>query len=149
MEQIEKLRERFNLIASELGYELVELNGVRLGGRTVIRAYIHRKNGGINLSDCKKYSRAISEYLDTEDIIKHKYALEISSIGLDKPLIMLKDFERRIGEKISVELKPDGYPKSVAEGKLIETDESGITLLIDNKKARFEFDRIKKGKIIY
>ncbi|MCD6161217.1 MAG: ribosome maturation factor RimP [candidate division Zixibacteria bacterium] len=149
MENVEKTKKQFDLIASEMGYELVELTNLRLGGRTVIRAFIHRNNGNINLSDCKKYSMKISEYLDTEDIIKGKYTLEISSVGLDKPLLMLKDFKRRIGETVSVELKPDGHPKYTVEGKLLETDESGITLLIDDKKSHFEFDRIIKGKIVF
>ena len=148
MDKIEKIKNKFHSIAFELGYELVELTGLKLGGRSVIRAYIY-KLGGVSIKDCKTLSNAYSDYLDIEDPIGGNFTLEVSSLGLDRPLKSLDDFKRRIGEKVSLELEPDSYHKSLIEGKLLETDEAGITILYNDEKLYFELDRVIRGKTIY
>jgi ribosome maturation factor RimP len=148
MEQLEQIRERLETIAAELGLELVELSGVRLGGHTVIRAFIH-KPGGVTIDDCTAVSRAYSDYLDLEDPIAGKYRLEVSSLGLDRPLKEPADFGRRVGEEIKLELKPGDNSKKSVTGKLVTTDEKGITVEIDGERHNFNYDRIVRGKIVY
>ena len=148
MEQIEQIKERFETITADLGFELVELSGVRLGGHTVIRAFIH-KPGGVTIEDCTAASRAYSDYLDLEDPIKGKYRLEVSSLGLDRPLKEPADFNRRIGEEIKLELKPGDNSKKNVTGKLVGTDDNSVTVEIDGEQRNFTYDRIVKGKIVY
>ena len=148
MKQVEEIKDKLNSLANELGFELVELTSLRLGGRTVIRAYIY-KPGGVTISDCKNVSRAYSEYLDIEDVIRSRYSLEVSSLGLDKPLLEPKDFERRLSETICLELKPDDNNNLNIEGKLIKTDDTGVTIENDDKEIHIEYNRIIMGKIIY
>lgn len=148
MDQIDKIKARFETITSEMGFELAELNGVRLGGHTVIRAFIH-KPGGVTLDDCTAVSRAYSDYLDLEDPISGKYRLEVSSLGLDRPLKLPVDYDRRVGENIKLELDPKANSKRRVSGKLIKTDENGVTLEINGEEQNFTYDRIVRGKILY
>lgn len=148
MELIEQIREKFETITGELGFELVELSGVRLGGHTVIRAFIH-KPGGVTLDDCTVVSRAYSDYLDLEDPIRGKYRLEVSSLGLDRPLKEPADFKRRLGEEVRLELKPGDNSKNTVTGKLINTDENGVTIEMDGEEQNFTYDLIVRGKILY
>jgi len=148
LEQIDQIKAKFHLIANEHGYELVELKGIRLGGRTIIRVYVH-KQGGVTIKDCKDLSKACTDYLDMEDIIQGRYNLEVSSLGLDRPLLTQKDFQRRIGETVSLELTPAENEKSLVEGILLSTDETGVTISKDNQEFHYEFDRIIRGKIIF
>lgn len=148
MDKLEQIKERFQSIAQQLGYELVELNGIKLGGRSVIRVYIHKPDG-VTIEDCQALSRAYSDYLDSEDIIHGRYTLEISSLGLDRPLIKPEDFKRRLGELINLMLLPGSYPSEVVEGKLILADDKGVTLSNHDQEQFFNYDDIKRGKIIY
>ncbi len=148
MDKIEQIKERFNSIAYQLGYELVELNGIKLGGRSVIRAYIH-KPGGVTINDCQTLTRAYSDYLDSEDVIHGKYTLEVSSLGLDRPLVKPDDFRRRIGELINLILLPGSYQSKIVKGKLIVADDKGVTLLNNGQEKFFDYNKIKGGKIIY
>ncbi|MCP4581803.1 MAG: ribosome maturation factor RimP, partial [candidate division Zixibacteria bacterium] len=78
MEQVENVKAKFESIAEEMGFELALLTGSKLGGHTVIRAFIH-KPGGVTIDDCKNLSRAYSDYLDTDDPIAGEFKLEVSS----------------------------------------------------------------------
>ncbi|MCP4582982.1 MAG: ribosome maturation factor RimP, partial [candidate division Zixibacteria bacterium] len=117
-------------------------------GHTVIRAFIH-KPGGVTIDDCKNLSRAYSDYLDTDDPIAGEFKLEVSSLGLDRPLKEPADYKRRMGEAVKLELKKSSYPKRRARGKLIEIDEKGVTLLIESQEEHFDYDNIIKGKIVF
>jgi ribosome maturation factor RimP len=147
MDSLELVREKFYAIADDLGFELVELTGFNLGGRKVIRAYIH-KPGGVTIDDCKTLSRACADYLDMENVIHGKYTLEVSSLGLDRPLVKPDDFRRRIKESISLELKPGSFSKNIVEGELVGADETGVNILSDSQVLHFMYKQIVRGKII-
>ena len=88
--------------AKALGYELV---AVELGGgdTSVLCCYIDSENG-IGVEDCAKASRQFSAILDVEDPISNKYNLEVSSPGLDRPLVTLDHFEDAIEKKVKIKL---------------------------------------------
>ncbi len=148
MDKIDKIKERFETITTEQGCELAELNGTRLGGHMVIRAFIH-KPGGITLDDCTRVARACSDFLDIENPIQGQYQLEVSSLGLDRPLVKPADFNRRVGEEIKLEFDPKKSPKRRVRGKLVKTDDNGVTLEIDDEEQYFAYDQIVRGKILY
>ena len=148
MDVVEQIRTRLDEIAGNLGFELVELSGIKLGGHTVIRAFIYKPDG-ITVRDCAIVSRAFSDYLDLEDPIHGQYRLEVSSLGLDRPLVKPSDFRRRIGESIKLELEPHEDSPGSVKGKLVSCDDKGIVLDIDNRQEQFAYDRIIRGKIIF
>jgi ribosome maturation factor RimP len=148
MDSLDNVRPKFNELAETLGLEIVDLAGVNLGGRTIVRITIH-KPGGVTVGECAKLSRSISDYLDTEDVIHGNFTLEVSSLGLDKPLVKAADFRRRIGETVKIELKPGVYPKNVTEGELSLADETGITITVDSQVEQYTYENIVRGKIVY
>ena len=76
-----------------LGFELVDTELSGGAGQTVLRVYIDHPRG-INVDDCAKVSRQLSAVLDVEDPIAGQYLLEVSSPGLDRPLVA-RDFSFR------------------------------------------------------
>ncbi len=80
-----------------MGFEvvLVEIRGG--GNRPIVRTYIDR-SGGVTLADCERFSKRLSVLLDVEDWIPYSYTLEVSSPGLDRPLVKEEDFQRFAGK---------------------------------------------------
>lgn len=71
-----------------------------------LQLMIEKENGdNVSLDECGKVSTAISAVLDVEDIIQDKYMLEISSAGMDRPLVKLKDFQKFEGKLVKIEAK--------------------------------------------
>lgn len=81
-------------------------------------------DSGVTFEKCRKISRYLEEYLDTEGWIGEKYTLEVSSPGVGKPLKMKRQYHLNIGRKIEVKLK-EGKPKT---GLLVKVEEGHITL---------------------
>jgi ribosome maturation factor RimP len=84
-----------------MGFRLVR---VKFTGKS-LQIMAERPDGTMLLDDCATVSRAISPVLDVEDPIPGSYSLEVSSPGIDRPLVRLEDFERWVGHLAKVELK--------------------------------------------
>jgi ribosome maturation factor RimP len=85
-----------------LGFELVRIR-LMGGRRPVLQIMAERPEGGIEVEDCARISRAVSAVLDVEDPISGEYVLEVSSPGIDRPLTRLKDFARYEGHEVKIE----------------------------------------------
>ena len=96
--RVEKITERLVMpIIQNENFELVDLEYKKEGSNWYLRIYID-KPGGITLDDCQKVSEQLGEELDREDPISENYFLEVSSPGLDRPLMKDSDFIRFAGE---------------------------------------------------
>jgi len=84
-----------------MGFRLVR---VKFSGRS-LQIMAERPDGSMSVDDCAALSRAISPVLDVEDPIPGSYTLEVSSPGIDRPLVRLEDFGRWVGQVAKVELK--------------------------------------------
>ena len=130
-----------------MGYELVRLRF--MGGRKpTLQIMADTPDGGIEVDDCARISRAVSAVLDVEDPIEGEYSLEVSSPGIDRPLTRLKDFEAWAGcearlqtaELISGRKNFKGTLRGVEDGEvLIEIDEGTIGL---------DFDWLTEAKLL-
>ena len=112
-----------------LGYRLVR---VRVSGQNgcTVQIMAEREDGTMSVEDCEAISRAISPMLDLEDPIGRAYHLEVSSPGIDRPLVRASDFERWAGHEAKVEM---GVP--VDAGKRFR----GVISAIEN--AAVQLDR--------
>jgi ribosome maturation factor RimP len=108
-----------------LGYELVLVEVVG-SGQQVLRLFIDRE-GGVNLGDCERVSRAAEPILDEADLFTRSYRLEVSSPGVDRPLTRPEHYRRFRGARVRVSLKDGG----TLRGTLRESDENGFTLARD------------------
>jgi ribosome maturation factor RimP len=86
-----------------MGYRLVRVKVSGLDGCTV-QIMAERPDGTMTVEGCEEVSRALSPVLDVADPIDRAYRLEISSPGLDRPLVRRSDFERFAGHQVKVEM---------------------------------------------
>ncbi|MDP2690128.1 MAG: ribosome maturation factor RimP [Deltaproteobacteria bacterium] len=91
-------------VVDGLGMELVDVAFVTEHGRRVLRVTID-KPGGVTVDDCGDVSRELGTILDVEDPIPQRYTLEVSSPGLDRPLLSEKDFIRFAGKKARIKTR--------------------------------------------
>lgn len=134
--------------AMEMEVVLLEIKGE--GNRTVVRAFIDQP-GGIRLDDCERFSKRLSVSLDVEDWIPSRYVLEVSSPGVNRPLVKEADFRRFSGQNARVRTRTPiegqrnfkGKITGVAEGRLELESESGKLVgiaLMDIEKANLIAD---------
>ena len=110
------------------GYTLVrvQLTG---GIRKVLQIMIERLDDqSITVDDCSTVSRLVSVLLDVQDPIKDPYTLEVSSPGLERPLVKLKDYQRFCGETIVVTTQQPVNGRKRFQGRLASANENEITL---------------------
>jgi ribosome maturation factor RimP len=90
-------------VLAGLGFRLVRVKVSGLDGCTV-QIMAERPDGTMVIEDCETASRALSPVLDAADPIERAYRLEISSPGLDRPLVRRSDFERHVDQVVKIEL---------------------------------------------
>jgi len=90
-------------VLADLGYRLVRVKLSAQAGTTV-QIMAERPDGSMNVNDCEIVSAALSPVLDVEDPVKQAYRLEISSPGIDRPLVRASDFRRALAQEARVEL---------------------------------------------
>ena len=87
-----------------IGFRLVRVKISAQNGCTV-QIMAERPDGSMNVDDCEKISRALSPVLDVDDPVGVAYHLEISSPGIDRPLVRKSDFDRWAGHEAKIELR--------------------------------------------
>jgi ribosome maturation factor RimP len=145
-----------------LGYELVELERSGSKTRPILRLRIDRQadaaEAGVTVEDCTRVSRDVEAFLDAREEIGERYVLEVSSPGLERPLVKRRDFERFAGKEITVKTshavgelgkRVEGVLKGIADDDRIQLEIKGATVAIprdDIKKANlvFRWDGTKK-----
>jgi ribosome maturation factor RimP len=143
---VEKIWDKVAMVTEGLGFELAELSAPVVGGRLILRVFIHAPDG-VTLDNCARVSNALSDMLDTQDLIHSRYTLEVSSLGLDRPLLTPRDFRRRIGERVNVTYSAEEGQKSV-EGVLKGSDEVDVKIDVDGETIAIPVDANPRGKII-
>lgn len=133
-------------LVEDLGYELYDLEYIKEDGEWYLRFYIDSENG-IQIEDCTKVSRALSDKLDEVDPIKDSYYLEVSSPGLDRPLKKDSDFIKYIGKKIKLKFYKPFMDKKVLEGILKGFANGKITITIDDKDVEIDKSIVASARL--
>jgi ribosome maturation factor RimP len=115
-------------VLESMGFRLVR---VRMFGST-LQIMAERPDGTFTIDDCEQFSRAFSPMLDVADIISAKYQLEISSPGIDRPLVRAQDFEDWAGHDAKVEMAVPQAGRKRFRGILEGYHEGEVRLFIDN-----------------
>ena len=143
------LLELLDPVAEAIGYEIVRL---RLMGGTTRRLQImaERPDGDMNVEDCTRLSRAVSEVLDAADPVSGEYTLEVSSPGIDRPLTRLKDFQTYEGLEARIELDRLAENRKRFRGVLagVEGQNVGIDLEGEDETAMVPFAWIVEAKLM-
>ena len=90
-------------VLDEMGFELVDVEYLSNYGKWVLRLYID-KEAGVTIDDCVAVSREIGDLIDVKEVVTHRYSLEVSSPGIDRPLKKEKDIVGAIGKKVKVKM---------------------------------------------
>lgn len=90
-------------VLENLGFHLIRVRMIGAAGRT-LQIMAERPDGVMTIDDCETASRAISPLLDVEDPVSGSYDLEVSSPGIDRPLVRPKDFDRWAGHEAKIEM---------------------------------------------
>ena len=134
----------------ENGYELSRTEFVKEGQTWYLRVYIDKLTDGVydyvGSDDCAKVSSYLSDKLDEADPISQNYYLEVSSPGMDRPLLSEKDFERFKGEAVEIKLYEAMDGTKHLEGTLKDLKDGIIYLETENGKI-MEIPREKTSKV--
>jgi ribosome maturation factor RimP len=126
----EKIWELTEAILAAEGMELVEAECLRMPSRWLVRIYMD-KEGGVTLADCSEISHQLGDVLDVHDVPPGPYTLEVSSPGLDRPLVRDKDFLKYQGAAVDIRLCEKMAGVKHFKGKLVEFIEvDGQKLLV-------------------
>jgi ribosome maturation factor RimP len=140
--------------------ELVQVALVTEHGEAVLRVVIDRPGSeggpglGVSLADCQAVSRDLGPALDVHDVVQGRYRLEVSSPGLDRPLVKLRDFERFAGREIRVQVRtpvPDGRggERRNFRGKLLGIDGEKVRVEVDGSELQLPHAEIARANVVH
>jgi ribosome maturation factor RimP len=146
-----RLLELLDPVAEAAGYEIVRLR--LMGGEHARRLQImgeRAADGDMNVEDCARLSRAISEVLDAADPIAGEYTLEVSSPGVDRPLTRLKDFETYEGFEARLELDRLAEGRKRFKGMLAGVEDGAVAIDLEGEAetALIPFAWITEAKLV-
>ncbi|MET0576161.1 MAG: ribosome maturation factor RimP [Mesorhizobium sp.] len=136
-----------------IGFRLVR---IRLSGQNGLTLQImaEREDGTMTVEDCEEVSRAVSPALDVEDPIEKAYHLEVSSPGIDRPLVRKSDFGNWIGHLVKMETAVMVAERKRFKGKIAEVGEDDVLIERDvpaygeEPTVRVPFEAIAEARLI-
>ncbi len=124
-----EIADRIRSTIEAMGFELIR---VKISGGRVktLQVMVERGDGSLSVEDCAEVSRALSAYMDVEDPVPGEYILEVSSPGVDRPLVKREDYERFAGHMAKIKLSTplEGRKRFVGTLLGVEGDTVALTL---------------------
>ena len=135
------------------GFRLVR---VRLSGQNGLTLQImaEREDGTMTVEDCEAVSRAVSPALDVEDPVEKAYHLEVSSPGIDRPLVRVSDFSAWAGHQVKMETSILVAERKRFKGKIVEAGENDVLIERDlpaygeQPTVRVPYEAISEARLI-
>ncbi|MCS6761203.1 MAG: ribosome maturation factor RimP [Candidatus Devosia symbiotica] len=121
-------------VANGLGYALVRVRITQENGMT-LQIMAEDENGRFTIVDCETLSKDLSSVLDVEDPIDREYYLEVSSPGIDRPLVRQRDFVTYIGHKAKIELSDMLNGRKRFRGFIKSVDDDTVTITLPEAPA--------------
>jgi ribosome maturation factor RimP len=136
-------------IADELGYELVRVQIQGGARRATLQIMAERRDRtAMIVEDCARLSRAISAALDEADPISGEYTLEVSSPGIDRPLMKRADYERFLGHEAKIEMNAAIDGRKRFQGAVVALDGDMVRLDSDGAAVSLPLAQVKSAKLI-
>jgi ribosome maturation factor RimP len=150
---MDRIRSEIEQRVEELGYELVELERAGSASRPIIRLSIDRPDGppegAVGVDDCARVSRALEGWLDEEAALSPRYLLEVSSPGVERPLLRGRDWERFAGRRARVEGDFGEAGRSL-EGTLRGVTAAGRGLLeTPEGLVEVELEKVGRARLVF
>jgi ribosome maturation factor RimP len=129
------------------GYELVEAQWKHEQSGWVVRLLIDRP-GGVGHEDCERVSREISVLLDVHDVVPHAYHLEVSSPGLDRPLLTAAHFRKFLGQRAKVKLCEGIAGRRNFAGTIAKVEADIVVLDVDGQEHALPLADLDRAQLV-
>lgn len=143
----ERLLQLLEPVVESLGYEIVLLDYSPNTRNALLRLYIDAP-GGIGLDDCERVSREVAGVLDVEDPISTAYSLEVSSPGLDRPLVKPAHFERFMNEQARIQLVAPKNGRRKFVGWIRGVTPAGVSLETEQGVVELEYSEMERARLV-
>ena len=143
----ERVEEAITPSVAGMGFTLVQVKFMDGKGQT-LQVMAERPDGTIGLEDCAAISRQISAVLDVEDIIPTAYRLEVSSPGIDRPLVKRADYEAYVGHTAKIETALPVQGRKRFSGVLKAVEGSSVVIAVDGKDFALPLMDIQSAKLV-
>jgi len=134
---------------AENNFELVEFTHRYEGRDLVLRLFVDKPEGGITMDECASLNRSLGQLLDEKDMIPVHYILEVSSSGLDRPLMSRKDFMRCLNKQAVFFLNEPVNGKLQAQGRIISAGDTSVFIDDSGQVLEIPLTKINKAKLIF
>lgn len=141
------VRELAEPVVKAQGCELWGVQWLTGQGQPLLRVMIER-DSGIDVDDCEAVSRQLSAVLDVENTIPDSYTLEVSSPGLDRPLLARAHYLASTGQQIEVRLKAPFEQKRRYQGLLQRVEGDDAVLVCEGHEYFFPLETIEKARVV-
>ena len=131
-----------------MGYDLVR---VQISGsqQKTMQIMAERKDGvGMTVDDCADISREVSAILDVEDPLRDAYDLEVSSPGIDRPLVRPVDFDRYAGFDAKIEMVAGIDGRKKFKGQLLGIEQDLVKIRLDEETFKLPVSDIRRAKLL-
>jgi ribosome maturation factor RimP len=132
-----------------MGYQLVRVQFGGSAGRPTLQIMAERSDGqAMAVEDCAEISRTLSALLDVEDPVQGSYLLEVSSPGIDRPLVRPSDYERFAGFEARLELRQPIEGRRRFKGRLAGLESGRVRVMEPSGEVSLPLDDISKAKLV-
>ena len=130
-------------VVAAAGMDLESVRMTTAGRRRLLRIVVDSDHG-VSLDDAAVISRELSATLDASDVMGDiPYTLEVSSPGVDRPLIEPRHWRRAVGRLVRVKAAAEG----TVQGRVLAADDDGVTIDVDGAKRRFAYGDLGAGAV--
>jgi len=133
---------------TDRGYSVVQVKMIGSSRPTLQIMAERHDNLAMTVEDCAAISRAVSALLDVENPVSGAYTLEVSSPGLDRPLVRQRDFEKYSGLEAKIELRTAQDGQKRFRGVLAGYADNVVTIVTEGGAKALRFDDIDNAKLI-
>jgi ribosome maturation factor RimP len=142
-----KIEELITPTINSLGYDLVRVQILDEGIKTLQIMVDRLDEANLTIDDCSIISKEISVIVEINDPIGENYSLEVSSPGIDRPLLRFKDFEKYAGFHARVDMNIALEGRKKFKGKLTGIEGNNIRIKVKEETYLLPFNKIEKAKL--
>jgi len=143
----QKLEEMLKPTIESMGFDFWGCEYLPAGKNSTLRIYID-KSQGVTVDDCGDVSRQVSAIMDVEDPIASAYMLEVSSPGVDRPLMKPEQFSAYQGEEVQVRTSMAVMGRKRFKGLMEKVLEDAIEVEVDGEIYEIPFNMIEKANLV-
>jgi ribosome maturation factor RimP len=132
-----------------MGYRLVRVKQLTRPRGSTLQIMAERKDGAaMKVEDCEAISHQVSALLDVHDPVQGAYDLEVSSPGIDRPLIAAEDFLRYAGHEAKMETAYPVAGRKRFRGELLGVEEHAVRIRVDQEEFRVPLEALAEAKLV-